>query len=60
MTSAFSIEFLEPTSEFQTPVTFLLVDRNSKCGYSFSVTLKIVNKKENSKFCHGYAMYFIS
>ena len=46
MSSAFSIEFLEPTSEFQTPVTFLLVDRNTKCGYSFSVTPKIVYKKK--------------
>ena len=36
MTSAFSIDFLEPTSEFQMPVTFLLVDKNTKCGYSFS------------------------
>ena len=36
MSSAFSIDFLEPASEFQTPVTFLLVDKNTKCGYSFS------------------------
>ena len=36
MPSAFSIDFLECTSEFQTPVTFLLVDKNTKCGYSFS------------------------
>ena len=32
----FSIDFLETTSEFQMPVTFLLVDKNTKCGYSFS------------------------
>ena len=36
MFSAFSIDFLEPTSEFQTAVTFLLVDKITKCGYSFS------------------------
>ena len=36
MSFSFSIDFLEPTSEFQTPVTFLLVDKNTKCGYSFS------------------------
>ena len=36
MFSAFSIDFLEPTSEFQTPVTFLLEYKNTKCGYSFS------------------------
>ena len=30
MSSAFSIDFLEPNSEFQTPVTFLLVDKNIK------------------------------
>ena len=35
MSSAFYIDFLEPTSEFQTPVTFLLADKNTKCGYSF-------------------------
>ena len=37
MSSAFSIGFLEPTSEFQTPVTFLLVAKNTKCEYSFSL-----------------------
>ena len=36
MSSAFSIDFLEPTSEFQMPVAFLLVDKNTKCGHSFS------------------------
>ena len=36
MSSVFSIDFLELTSEFQKPVTFLLVDKNTKCGYSFS------------------------
>ena len=30
MSSAFSIDVLEPTSEFQMPVTFLLVDKNTK------------------------------
>ena len=36
MSFAFSIDFLEPTSKFQMPVTFLLVDKNTKCEYSFS------------------------
>ena len=36
MSSAFSIDFFEHTSEFKTPVTFLLVEKNTKCGYSFS------------------------
>ena len=43
MSSAFSIDFLEPTSEIQTPVTFLLVDKNTKCVYSFS---KLDHKKK--------------
>ena len=35
--SAFSIDFSEPTSDFQMPVsTYLYVGKNSKCGYSFS------------------------
>ena len=42
MSSAFSIDFLEPISEFQTPVTFFLVDKNTTCGYSFS---KLDHKK---------------
>ena len=36
MSSAFSVEFLELASDFQTPITLLLVDQNTKCGYSFS------------------------
>ena len=32
----FSIDFHEPTSEFQMPVIFLLVDKHTKCVYSFS------------------------
>ena len=45
MSSAFSIDFLEPTSEFQMPIdlTFLSVDKNTKCGYSFSK----IDGKEN-------------
>ena len=35
MSSAFSVDFLEPTSEFQMPVTFLVVAENIKCGHSF-------------------------
>ena len=31
MSFAFSIDFIELTSDFQTPVTFLLVDKNTKC-----------------------------
>ena len=30
------IFFIESTSEFQTSVTFLLVNENLKCGLSFS------------------------
>ena len=33
--SAFSIDFLEPTSEFQTPVTFLLMDKTQSVGILF-------------------------
>ena len=36
MSSAFSINFLEPTLDFQMPITFLLVHKNTMCGYSFS------------------------
>ena len=36
MSSAFSIDFFEHTSEFQTPVTFYLVKKNTKYGNSFS------------------------
>ena len=35
MSSAFSTDFLEPTSEFQTPVTFLLVDKKQSVGIHF-------------------------
>ena len=37
MPSASSIDFLEPTSDFQTAVAFLLVDKSTKSGYSFSL-----------------------
>ena len=43
MSSAFSIDFLEPTPVFQMPVTFVNVEENTKCGYSFSK----VDGKEN-------------
>ena len=36
MSFAFSVNFLEPTLDFQMPITFLLVHKNTKCGYSFS------------------------
>ena len=35
MSSAFSIDFLEPTSDFQTPITFLLVDKTQSVGIHF-------------------------
>ena len=35
MSSAFSVCFLEPTSEFQTPVTFLLVAKTQSVGIHF-------------------------
>ena len=44
MYSAFSVDFLVPTSDFQTPITFLLVDKNTKCGHLFSY----LDRKENS------------
>ena len=36
ITSDFSIDLLQCTSELQTPITFLFVNENIKCGYSFS------------------------
>ena len=36
ITSAFSINLLQCTSELQTPITFLFVNENIKCGYAFS------------------------
>ena len=36
ITSDFSIDLLLCTSELQTPITFLFVNENIKCGYSFS------------------------
>ena len=35
MSSAFSIDYLEPTSEFQTPKTLLLVDKTQSVGIHF-------------------------
>ena len=37
MSSAFSFDFLEPTLEFQTTVTFLLVDKNKVRAFIFLV-----------------------
>ena len=36
MSFIYSIDFLEPNSDFQMPLIFLLVDKNTKCGYPFS------------------------
>ena len=36
ITSDFSIDLLQCTSELQTPITVLFVKENIKCGYSFS------------------------
>ena len=36
ITSDFSTDLLQCTSELQTPMTFLFVNENIKCGYSFS------------------------
>ena len=36
MPSAFSVDFIKPTLDFETPVAFLFVDKNTKRGYSFS------------------------
>ena len=35
MSSAFSIDFLEPISDFQTSITFLLVDKTQSVGTHF-------------------------
>ena len=60
MSSAFSIDFLEPTSEIQTPVTFLWVDKNTKCGCSFSkIAWKILVIKL-SKFAEIFTFYSCS
>ena len=34
MSSAVSIDFLEPTSQFQKPVTFLLLDMTKSVGFA--------------------------
>ena len=59
MSSAFSIDFLEPTSEFQTHVTFLLVDKNTKGGYLF---LSWIAKKilVTSKVCRDLLKFSLS
>ena len=36
ITSDFSFDLLQCTSELQTPITFLFVNKNIKCGYAFS------------------------
>ena len=36
ITSDFSIHLMQLTSKVQTPITFLYVNKNIKCGYSFS------------------------
>ena len=37
ITSDFSIRLMLFTSELQTPITFLFVNENVKCGYSFAL-----------------------
>ena len=46
MYSAFSIDFHEPTPDSQTPINFLLVDKNAKRGHSCSS----LESKEHFKF----------
>ena len=49
MSSAFSVDFLEPTSDFQTPVTFLLVDKKHKVWvFIFLVTVDRKGNLENN------------
>ena len=36
ITSDFSIHLMHFTPELQTPITFLFVNENIKCGYAFS------------------------
>ena len=42
MSSAFSIDFIEPTSEFQTPVTFLLEDKNTFIYFLSKLARKVL------------------
>ena len=56
MSSAFSIDFIEPTSEFQTPVTFLFVDKTQ--GLDIHFLSKITRKNLVIKLS-GFAEIFI-
>ena len=55
MSSAFSIDFLEPTSEFQTLITFLLVDKTQSVGIHI---LSWITRKILAIILLGFAEFF--
>ena len=57
MSSAFFINFLEPASEFQTPVTFLLVDKTQSVGIHF---LSLDRKETFGNNLLGFAEILLS
>ena len=48
MSSAFSVDFLEPTSDFQTPITILLVEKKDKV-WVFIFLVRLQGKFGNCK-----------
>ena len=67
MSSAFSVDFLEPTSDFQTPITFFLVEKKHKVGTHFFnwiarkiLVIKLLGFAENFQFLYSssYGFYF--
>ena len=64
MSSAFSVDFLEPTSDFQTPITFFLVEK-TQSGYSFFnwiarkiLVIKLLGFAENFQFLYSSSCGF--
>ena len=55
ITSDFPIDLLQCTSELQTPITFLFVDKNMKCGYAFS---QLEHKEYFGTKLFGFAKIF--
>ena len=53
MSFAFSIDFLGPTLEFQTPITFLLVGKTQSVG---TVNLVLVGTAKNNYFFSVYEL----
>ena len=57
MSFAFSLDFLKPTSDFQMPITFLLVDKNTKYGFRF-LNLNLITRKILVIKLSGFAEIF--